>query len=149
MCALQSVKDYRWCGYAEAVAGNQEAQGGLATSLGVTKEAALKEYQKWLFGQGEEQTGTDEAGQPLRRGFDRAAVLAVLAQEGKLGRAEMLRLRVRYLVDGAVLGSRAFVNELFTRHWERFGPKRPDGARPMRGLPGLSALRALRLRVIR
>ena len=84
----------------------------------------------------------------MRRGFDRAAVLAVLAQGGKLGRAEMLRLRVRYLVDGAVLGSRAFVNELFTRHRERFGPKRTDGARTVRGLPGLSTLRALRLRVI-
>ncbi|MFO1460764.1 MAG: transposase [Verrucomicrobiota bacterium] len=145
---VEDPKDYRWCGYAEAVAGDPEARSGLATSLGVPREAVLPEYRKWLFGQGEERAGTDEVGRPLRRGFDRAAVLAVMAQGGALGRAEVLRLRVRYLVDGAVIGSRSFVDELFARHRERFGPKRTDGARPMRGLPGLSALRALRLRVI-
>lgn len=145
---VEDPKDYRWCGYAEAVAGDPEALSGLATILGLARESVLPEYRKWLFGQGEEREGTNEAGQPLRRGFDRAAVLAVLAQGGTLGRAEMLRLRVRYLVDGAVVGSRSFVNDLFVRHQERFGPKRPDGARPMRGLPGLSALRALRVRVI-
>ena len=125
------------------------ADGAPATRQMVARRtAAGAEYRKWIFGQGEERAGNDEAGQPLRRGFDRAAGLAVLAQGGTLGRAEMMRLRVRYLVDGAVPGSRAFVKDLFTRHRERLGPKRPDGARAMRGLPGLSALRALRLRVI-
>ena len=145
---VEDPKDYRWCGYAEAAAGSSPARAGLATSLGVAPEAALAEYRKWLFGQGQERAGTDEQGQPLRPGFDRAAGLAVLAQGGQLGRAEVLRLRIRYLVDGAVLGSRSFVDELFTRHRERFGPKRPDGARPARGLPGISTLRALRVRVI-
>ncbi len=50
---VEDPKDYRWCGYAEAAAGNREARAGLATSLGVSREAAPTEYRKWLFGEGE------------------------------------------------------------------------------------------------
>jgi hypothetical protein len=50
-----------------------------------------------------------------------------------LGMAAMLRHRVRYFTDGAVIGSKAFVNEAFAAARERFGPRRKDGARKMRG----------------
>lgn len=55
-----------------------------------------------------------------------------------LGVARMLRCRVRYFTDGAVIGSRQFVNEAFEGARERFGPKRKDGARKLRG-PGAAA----------
>jgi hypothetical protein len=45
----------------------------------------------------------------------------------------MLRCRVRYFTDGAVIGSRGFVNEAFAGARERFGSRRKDGARKMRG----------------
>ena len=41
--------------------------------------------------------------------------------------AAMLRCRVRYFTDGAVIGSRAFVNEAFAAARERFTKKRKDG----------------------
>jgi hypothetical protein len=47
--------------------------------------------------------------------------------------AAMLRCRVRYFTDGAVIGSREFVNEAFAAARERFSVKRKDGARRMRG----------------
>ena len=50
-----------------------------------------------------------------------------------LALAKMLRCRVRYFTDGAVIGSKEFVNEAFARARERFGPKRKDGARAMKG----------------
>jgi hypothetical protein len=40
---------------------------------------------------------------------------------------------VRYFTAGAVIGSKAFVNEAFASARARFGPKRKDGARRMRG----------------
>lgn len=49
------------------------------------------------------------------------------------GMAKMLRCRVRYFTDGAVIGSKEFVNEAFASARERFGTKRKDGARTMRG----------------
>ena len=64
----------------------------------------------------------------------------------------MLRCRVRYLTDRAVIGSKAFVNEAFAAARERFTPKRKDGARRMRGngKPAagvLWSLRDLRVRI--
>jgi hypothetical protein len=51
-----------------------------------------------------------------------------------LGMAKMLRTRVRYFTDGAVIGSKSFVNEAFDAARERFSEKRKDGARKMRGI---------------
>jgi putative transposase len=45
----------------------------------------------------------------------------------------VLRCRIRYFTDGAVIGSRGFVNETFARSRDRFGPRRKDGARKLRG----------------
>ena len=50
-----------------------------------------------------------------------------------LGMAKMLRCRIRYFTDGAVIGGKEFVNEAFASARERFGTKRKDGARKMRG----------------
>jgi hypothetical protein len=45
----------------------------------------------------------------------------------------MLRCRVRYFTDGAVIGSRGFVDEVFRLCRDRFGGQRKDGARKWRG----------------
>jgi len=50
-----------------------------------------------------------------------------------LGMAKMLHCRIRYFTDGAVIGSKEFVNEAFASGRDRFGPKRKDGARAMKG----------------
>ena len=68
----------------------------------------------------------------------REKALEVLARGGKLSQADYLRCKVRYFSDGAVIGGKAFVDEMFAAFRDRFGPKRKDGARPMRGLAGES-----------
>ena len=50
-----------------------------------------------------------------------------------LGMAGMLGKRIRYFTDGAVIGSKEFVNEAFAGARERFSERRRDGARRMRG----------------
>jgi len=50
-----------------------------------------------------------------------------------LGAAKMLYCRIRYFTAGAVIGSKEFVNEAFASARDRFGPKRKDGARKMKG----------------
>ena len=69
-----------------------------------------------------------------------------------LGMAKMLRCRVRYFTDGAVIGSKEFVNDVFEGARDRFSEKRKDGARRMRGSANAAAgtlwsLRALRVRI--
>ena len=58
-------------------------------------------------------------------------------------------LRIRYLSDGVVLGSRGFVEKVFQEYRQRFGKRRQSGARPIRGVKweGLHVLRDLQLRV--
>ena len=63
-------------------------------------------------------------------------------REGELSVGKMLRCRVRYFTDGAVIGSRGFVNEAFVAARERFGSQRKDGARKLRG-SGAAAAGAL------
>jgi hypothetical protein len=69
-----------------------------------------------------------------------------------MGIAKMLHCRVRYFTDGAVIGSKEFVNEAFANSRERFSAKRKDGARAMRGSASaakgtLWSVRDLRVRV--
>ena len=69
-------KDYRWCGYAAAVAGHKGARGGLGTVIealnrpGENVRRVLAEYRVQLFGRGE-QTGSDD---PERGEIGRAHV---------------------------------------------------------------------------
>ena len=78
----------------------------------------------------------DLAVKVVRRGLEKAAVAAEierLARSRDVAMSQMLRCRVRYFTDGAVIGSRGFVDEVFRLCRDRFGEKRRDGARKMRG----------------
>jgi REP element-mobilizing transposase RayT len=151
---VDDPKDYRWCGYAEAVAGKRAARQGLRTVITAAQRAeatldeSLSQYRVWLFGHGE-QEGINRPGEAptVRRGLDPEQVQEVVAKKGKLPLPEYLRCRVRYFADGAVLGTRAYVDEVFQQNRERFGPKRKDGARKLRHLQtnGLFSLRDLRV----
>jgi putative transposase len=143
----EDPKGYRWCGYAEAVAGGKEAKAGLMNVVG--KEKPLERYRMLVFA-GAEERGLDKENRPLRRGVPQARIRAVLERKGKLTKEEMLRCRVRYFCDGAILGSKEFVNQVFEVNRKRFGTQRKDGARKMRfvEVPGFYALRDLQLRPI-
>ena len=101
-----------------------------------------------LVEEGEVGGATDERGEPRRRGLTPAAVAEVIAQRGQVPVSDYVRLRIRAFTDGAVLGSRRFVDGIFQEFRRRFGPRRKDGARRLRGVatPDLCALRDLRVR---
>jgi hypothetical protein len=108
----------------------------------------MSQYRVWVFAQGEENEGTTETGEPLRKGIPKGQVLKTIAEQGRVSLEDYLKLRVRYFTDGAVLGSRECVERIFTALRDRFGPKRTDGARRMVGLDReLYGIRDLRKRV--
>jgi REP element-mobilizing transposase RayT len=82
-----------------------------------------------------------------RTGFSKERVEAVLRSGGKLSRAELLRCRVRWFSDGVAIGSKSFVEGVFTKCRGHFGAKRKDGARKVRedAAGSLHALRGLRV----
>jgi putative transposase len=156
---VDRVEDYRWCGYASAVAGNRRARMGLGRILCHSPrisgedfeedwDATAPIYRLWLYDQGEVRELTDKEmpqGE-TRRGFTRVQVEEEEARGGRLPLKRVIHRRVRYFIDGGVLGSASFVEKVFERHRERFGLKRKTGARPMKGAAweGLCVLRDLK-----
>jgi putative transposase len=143
-------KDYRWCGYAAAMSGKKAHWEGYATVMaglqgpGMGGQEALEAYRVWLYGQGAVEGVNGPGERTVRLGFDLERVKAVVAAKGKLSLGDYVRCRVRYFVDGAVLGSKAFVEGIFVANRERFGPKRRDGARRLQHLEAEAALYSLR-----
>ena len=79
-------------------------------------------------------SGTTTPGEVVRRGFTEEEIEAVRQNRGRLPRHEYLRLRVRYFTDGAILGTKAFVESVFQARRAWFSPGRKTAARPLRGL---------------
>jgi putative transposase len=153
---VEDPKDYRWSGYGAAMAGKRRAKEGLRKVVGGLQQgveslsAALAAYRMFLYLEGSEERETvDENGKPVRGALRREAVLKVLKEKGKLPLAEYLHCRVRYFCDGAVFGSKEFVEGMFRERRGWFGERRKSGARKMRGLLDgeLFTVRDLRLNV--
>ena len=134
-------KEYRWCGYAEAVAGNVAMQSGLQEACGSAPgsdwSSCQADYRMRLVGtgeEGEELADLRTVGKRTRAGMRRQLVRKVMQAEGQLSWPTLLRCRIRYFTDGKVIGRRAFLEEVFARNRERMGVKREVGARRPRGL---------------
>ena len=129
-------KDYRFCGYAEAVSGNKTAQTGIINIItggeaGMTwngGSGAQETYRMHLFGAGAKQRAGKAAITP-------EMIEKVMEEKGTLPLASVLRCRVRYFTDGAVLGSKAFVAEQLALYRRRTGMRKRIA---LRSLPPLA-----------
>ena len=143
---VDDPKDYRFCGYAEAVAGVVEAQQGLIhvwRDRGAKRvDSALRAHRSLIFGKRASDSGLSE--------ITRERALQVLNDEdGHLPQSVMLRCRVRYFTDGAILGSAEFVRGFAEAwHMER-RRKYPPAMQAMRGSNwgDLSVINVLRRKV--
>jgi putative transposase len=153
---VDDPKDYRWCGYAAAVAGKRSAREGLMTVLNagqgraVTGTEALRLYRVWVYGEGLAEGVEGPGSEPIRPGFSAEQVEAVLKEGGKLPWSEFVRCRVRYFTDGAAIGAKDWADGVFREHRDWFGPKRRRGPRAIEHLAGesLFGLRGLRRQVV-
>jgi REP element-mobilizing transposase RayT len=153
---VKEPADYRWSSYGEAIGGGSKGHGrtaraGLVRAWGAHQgmeadarlwigEISIR-YRRLLMGNATEKTEVRVARdgrletKVARKGVARAS--GGTPAEDRSGEeipfAKMLHCRIRYFTDGAVIGSRLFVNEAFQKSRNRFGPKRKDGARRLRG----------------
>ncbi|MCC5842485.1 MAG: hypothetical protein JJT96_20375, partial [Opitutales bacterium] len=157
---VEDPKDYRFCGYGEAVGKGRLGEYSLLVRLAAMGfgmelsgtfaqgeagresklEAAARMYRLFMF-----EEATDGSASEKGRVLPKAAFWRVDAKGGALSRGQLLRCRIRYLTEGAVIGSRAFVEDWFVGVRETFGG-RQTGARPMKGgdFGDLCSLRDLR-----
>ena len=172
---VKDPKDYRWCGYGEAMGGSKRARRGLCKVVGrpvdsweevknpkssvpVEERDGLKScevYRCWIFGDGyvagEKEPVRVSKKNRYRKGFAKKEVEKVKEEGGKLARGQLLRCRVRYFTDGVALGSQEFVDGVFGDNREAFGERREKGAKPLRELDkkaALFSLRALRVKAV-
>ena len=151
---VKDPADYRWSSYGEAIGGGSKGNGrtaraGLVRALrahqGAGADAELwasgvsREYRQLLMagaiGKTAESVGRDGkmVTKTLRKGISKADAERERDRDGEISLGKVLRCRVRYFTDGAVIGSRSFVDEAFAKSRGRFGPKRTTGARKMKG----------------
>ncbi|MBM3883970.1 MAG: hypothetical protein FJ387_30410, partial [Verrucomicrobia bacterium] len=127
---------------AQAGAGCEEPRKGRVREW---KEVGA-EYRKRLY------VRAGVSGSSGKAALSREQIKRVLQKGGELSVGEVLRLRIRHMTDGVVLGSKGFVDGVWLAHRERFGAKRRSGARPIRGggerLAELRVLRDLRVEAI-
>lgn len=144
---VEDPKDYRWCGYAEAVAGSKRARRGLCQVMEVPQDSwsdtAVNQsgqrgsgswYRCWLMTDGEEVV-VDEGDKydqvKARVGIPKAKVAKALEKGGLLTSPELLCCKIRYFSEGIALGSKGFVDEWYEKSREHFSPKRKKGAQPI------------------
>ncbi|MGZ0656872.1 transposase [Coraliomargarita sp. W4R72] len=104
---VKDPKDYRFCGYAEAVSGQKDAKRSLKFITSglypISDTEALQAYRCMLFGKGSSPVLNAAT---IKR---EDAVQVLEKEQGALPSAVLLRCRIRYFSEGAVLGSREFV----------------------------------------
>jgi REP element-mobilizing transposase RayT len=155
--------EYRWSSYGEAIGGGTKGNGKKAR-IGLMRACIPQNFKSQISNLKEDKNEYDtEKWKETSRVYRRVMGLALGRKKGNaklgevmagenmndeemiasrengtllpdLGMAKMLRMRVRYFTDGAVIGSKAFVNEAFAASRDRFSDKRKDGARKMRGV---------------
>jgi len=146
LCA--DPKDYRYCGYAEALAqGSALAHERIRTILGLPQttswEQLSREYRKHLFFRGAIATSLKAPA------LDWAKAQEVVDQEqGQLSLQERLRCKIRYFSDGVILGSHSFVESHCQRLKQKIGFKRKSGPTALKILApaALWVFRNLRVR---
>jgi len=155
---VHDPKDYRWSGYAEAVAGTKPARDGLGailkhTSFGTNRRCTWRStgprYRVLLYGHGEERRADAKSGKPGRSGMSHSEVIKVVKSGGELELSDMLRCRIRYLTDGMAIGSSEFLQQVFEENRSRFSEARQRAGRTMKGSRwnGLQVLRGLQSNV--
>jgi putative transposase len=144
----EDPKDYRYCGYGEALAkGSPELHRGLGTILELPQTSSWKEisrqYRKHLFLTGSLASNNKPAAFELAR-----AKQVVEQQQGQLSPQERLHCKIRYFSEGVILGSRSFVQTHFERLKQKIGYKAKSGPTCLKilGSDSLWAFRNLRVR---
>jgi hypothetical protein len=140
---VEDPKDYRYCGYSEAVAGSKEASAGLKGIFFTEDlEHVMQSYRMILYGKGAHGKRADGSGCVI----DPQKVREVLGKGGAMEAHEALRCRIRYFTDGCVIGAKEFVKEQSEELRKSYSRRKTERLRSFRGIEGveLNVFRNLR-----
>jgi REP element-mobilizing transposase RayT len=134
-------KDYRYCGYSEALGrGGRQRQGKLRTILGLPPGSSwsqvLQHYGQYLFVRSQRASGPKAGGfgpapAPPEERVEEAGEAVAAARRGQILVAEALRGRIRSFSEGLILGSQSFVEKHCQSFTQRLGRGSPRPAKPL------------------
>ena len=139
---VKDPKDYRFCGYAEAVAGNEKLRKGISAVLANQDVGqALADYRVVLFGK-DARPKADGSGVDIHESASRK----VIEEHGELSTQEQLLQRLRFITEGAVIGSSAFVEKSIKEWTRKIRDRRERKANEISllGIPNLASFRKSR-----
>ncbi|NCD31959.1 MAG: hypothetical protein EOL87_00925 [Spartobacteria bacterium] len=136
---------YRYCGFAEAMAGGKTAQEGIRVVAATSMDAGASDWAQLSKHYLERILMYDEVRKhPESACTDHDYLREKLGKRLELSEHERLLCHCRYFNDGRIIGGKAFVEEFFRENRDQFGEKRTSGARKVKGgWPNLFAIREL------
>jgi REP element-mobilizing transposase RayT len=138
---VDDPKDYRWCSYAEAMAGKTRSREGLqrvmyeADAAELAEEIAVEELISW-------RKAAYHYRQILYMAVNRDDPNLDPEDAPQLTETDALLCRMRELIDGVALGTGPFIENIFGWYRDRFSEGRKSGARKLKGMR--TSLRTLR-----
>jgi len=132
---VRDPAEYPWSSYGAAVGGkDEEARAGVARLWGKDAEEGLQAHRMLVFVEGSEERVPADGERSTRVGIAHEKVEEVQRQGGRVPLPLALRVRVRSMSMGAVIGSEAFVRQVYEGAQGRLVRKRgsPGGA-PLSG----------------
>jgi putative transposase len=150
---VKKPEDYRWCGYADALAGQMPAQNGLCTVM-------ARKHSEWSKADGEDHHGVqaayrrllyeyarlqvNRAGNAVRRGLTAAEADQLSRRKrGRIPTSTLVMQSVRHFSQGIAIGGKDWVEQIFTVNRGHFSPGRKSGARKVDSDGTLHALRRM------
>lgn len=128
---VEDPAEYEHSSYAAALGGDKRCRAGICRVMGESNWGeAQARYRELLYIRG------GEAVKGKAGVIAREQVLEVLRRKGELPLWQLLRLRVKYLTKGLVLGSEEFVEQVFEQYRSHFGERRRRGAVRVKELSG-------------
>ena len=140
---VEDPKDYRWCGYAEAMGGSKQARRGLCRVMEKPLDSWGENhdwYRCWLIadaGVGVEKVefASSSAIKPTHHTPTKEQPKTLQPPSASHHQAQasiyqQLRARIRYFTEGVALGSPEFINTWFELNREKFSPRRLKGIPP-------------------
>jgi hypothetical protein len=100
----------------------------------ISAEQGMQDYRGLLIGNQAAKAPGDEGSILVPLGLTKGEILNRVLCRERVPLLQFLQLRVRYFIDGGVIGSNGFVEGIFQDLRERFGPKRERGGSRVQGL---------------
>jgi hypothetical protein len=164
---VEDSKDYIYCSYGAAYAGNRKARMAIVdlvnqfSSNDCPQSKSLKRnefnkawldarkwYRSYIMEVGKEITDND--GNIVKKGFSQDQVEEAIHKRGRMSFVDSLHSRVRYMSYGIVYGTKEFCTDFMNQHPDKFSKKlRENGVRMKKvGFEGLYTGRNLQVNTI-